>query len=80
MFLILQINNLKKITIKVLEGIIIGASMMIPGFSGGTAAILLGVFQKILKSASELLADFNKNFKFLLPYGIGGIFGVYLVF
>ncbi len=79
MFFIIEFTKLKTLIKRIIFGIAIGASMMIPGFSGGTAAIILGVFYEIMKSVSELLTDFKKSLKFLLPFAIGGIIGVFLV-
>lgn len=47
-------------------GILIGASVMVPGLSGGTTAIILGVYFDIFK------LDFN----LLVPLSLGGIIGV----
>ena len=47
------------------KGLIIGAAMLIPGVSGGTTAILLGVYDKIISAVSELFSDLKNNLSFL---------------
>lgn len=79
MFFVIEFTKLKKYLRNFIYGIIIGASMMIPGFSGGTAAIILGVFYEIINSASKLLTEFKKSVKRLLPFAVGGITGIFLV-
>ena len=41
----------------VIKGFIVGASMLVPGFSGGTMAMILGIYDK-------LIAAFKRYFKF----------------
>ena len=60
-----------------LKGLAIGTAIIIPGISGGTIALVLGAFKKIVNAVDNL---FTKNFwKFLLiliPFGIGAIISV----
>lgn len=65
-------NKLKTI----LTGFAIGAGMSVPGLSGGTLAILLGVYNKLLNSVSELFTDFRKNAPFLILFALGGAAGL----
>lgn len=58
------------------KGVIIGASMLLPGVSGGTTAIILGVYNDLLKSVSSFFKSPKKNSIFLFLIGIGGIAGV----
>lgn len=60
------------------KGLLIGASMLIPGVSGGTMAILLNVYDKLLSAVSHLLRDLKKNLIFLGTFAIGGLLGVFL--
>ena len=48
------------------NGVIIGSSMLIPGVSGGTTAIILGIYDKLIKSVSDIFGNFRKNIVFLL--------------
>ncbi len=78
MFFITNINKIKQFFTRILYGIIIGASMMIPGLSGGTAAILLGVFYEIMYHVNSFVKNTLKSLKYLLPYALGGVIGLIL--
>ena len=58
-----------------LKGFIIGSSMSVPGVSGGTMAILLGIYDRLIHAISNFLKDMKGNtiflFKFCLGAGIG---------
>lgn len=60
-----------------LSGALIGIGFIIPGVSGGIIAVLLGVYDKIIYSISNLKEDFIKNFIFifsiLLGIGLGSV-------
>ncbi len=62
-----------------LKGIIIGFGTLIPGVSGGTAAILLGVFKNLLESVSNVFKDFKKSVSFICPVFLGVATGVFLL-
>lgn len=58
------------------QGSIIGAAGLVPGASGGVLAVAMGVYRPIVNAVLALLKAFKKNFRFLLPYGIGVVFGI----
>ncbi len=58
-------------------GFIVGAGMSIPGFSGGTLAILLGVYYKLLHSVDNIFKDFRGSVPFLLLFAAGGAAGFF---
>lgn len=66
--------------INFLKGMIIGIANIIPGLSGGTMAILVGVYEKLI----DIIGNFFKKFKetfiqniiFLIPIGLGAVVGV----
>lgn len=58
-------------------GFIVGAGMSIPGFSGGTLAILLGIYYKLIYSVDNLLKDIKKNLPFIVFFAIGGVVGFF---
>ncbi len=60
----------------IIKGIVIGVSMMIPGVSGGTMAIVLGIYDKLVHSVAAFFKDWRRNILFLLQVGIGGAVGV----
>lgn len=65
--------------ILLLKGFIIGIAFIIPGVSGGTLAIYLGVYQGILDSIDNLFKQFKKLVLYLLPILIGVALSVVLL-
>lgn len=65
-------NYLKEI----LRGIFIGVANIIPGVSGGTIALSMGVYEKIIGAVNNIKNDFKESIKTLLPYGIGAVIGI----
>ena len=51
-------------------------AMIIPGVSGGTVAVLLGIYDKLIESVGNLFKDFKKSFLFLLPVLLGAVIAV----
>lgn len=66
-----------KLNIKhIIYGAIIGVANIIPGVSGGTMAVILGVYDKLIQSISNFRTDFKNSLKFLIPIGIGAGAGI----
>lgn len=61
---------------EILRGIFIGVANIIPGVSGGTIALSMGVYEKIIGAINNLKKDFLGSIKTLLPYGIGAVVGI----
>lgn len=59
-----------------LKAFIIGSSMSVPGVSGGTMAIVLGIYDKLISSISNFLKDIKGNIIFLLKFCIGAAAGI----
>ncbi|MFA5421385.1 MAG: DUF368 domain-containing protein [Bacilli bacterium] len=53
------------------KGLAIGVAFIIPGVSGGTMAVILGIYDKIVNSINNLLKKFVESVKTLLPIAIG---------
>ena len=51
----------------ILKGIMIGIANIIPGVSGGTMAVSLGIYDKLISSVSNLLKDWRSSVRTLLP-------------
>ncbi|NLK29245.1 MAG: DUF368 domain-containing protein [Clostridiales bacterium] len=62
--------------VTMLKGFIIGSSMSVPGVSGGTMAILLGIYDKLIGAISNFLKDIKGNFLFLFKFCIGAGLGI----
>lgn len=52
-------------------GAVIGVAMIIPGVSGGTIAVLLNIYDKLINALGNLRKDFKANVLFLLPILLG---------
>lgn len=68
-----------KILLNVLYGFIIGAFMLLPGVSGGTTAIILGIYDRLVSAVSSFRKDVKKNLIFLGALALGGGIGVLLL-
>lgn len=55
----------------VLRGMVIGLANVIPGVSGGTMMVSMGIYDKLIYSINNLFKKFKECFKILLPYLIG---------
>jgi len=70
---------MKEKLILFIKGIVLGVAFVIPGVSGGTLAVLMGIYEELIEAASNFyksIADFKKYFMYLLPIGLGIIFSV----
>ena len=54
-----------------LKGFIMGIANIIPGVSGGTLAIILGIYEKLIDVLSSFWKNLKKNILFVLPLLIG---------
>lgn len=48
-----------------------GTANIIPGVSGGTMAVSMGIYDKLIHSVTHLLKDFKESLKFLIPIAVG---------
>ena len=70
---------MKEKLILFIKGIVLGVAFVIPGVSGGTLAVLLGIYEELIEAASNFyksIADFKKYIMYLLPIGLGVVFSV----
>lgn len=67
---------MKNDLITMLKGFIIGSSMSVPGVSGGTMAIVLGIYDKLISAISNFLKDIKGNTIFLLKFCAGAGVGI----
>lgn len=59
-----------------LKGIALGIAFVIPGFSGGTMAVILKIYDRLLDAISLNLKKIKKNIGFLLMLALGMVIGV----
>lgn len=61
---------------QILSGVVIGVANIIPGVSGGTMMVAMGIYDKLISSITGLFKEFKKSVRFLLPVGIGMVLGI----
>lgn len=54
-----------------LKGMVIGIANIIPGVSGGTMAVSMGIYDKLIHCLTHLFKELKESIKFLLPVLIG---------
>lgn len=64
--------------IRILKGFIIGASMLVPGASGGTMAIILGIYDELIHAVCTLRQNVKQNIILLGTYTLAAILGILL--
>lgn len=60
----------------ILKGAVIGIANIIPGVSGGTMAVSMGIYDRLIHSVTHIFKEFKKSILFLLPIGIGMLLGI----
>ena len=60
----------------VIFGAIVGVANIIPGVSGGTMAVILKIYDRLIETLS--LKNVKKNLPFIIPLGIGAAVGIVL--
>ena len=62
----------------VFRGMVIGLANVIPGVSGGTMMVSMGIYDKLIWSINHLLKEFKKSITILLPYLVGMVAAILL--
>ena len=60
----------------ILRGVVIGIANAIPGVSGGTMMVSMGIYDKLIYSVTHLFQQPAKSIKTLLPYFVGMAIGI----
>lgn len=60
----------------ILKGVMMGVANIIPGVSGGTMAVSMGIYDKIIHAATHIVSEFKKSMKLLLPIVLGMLIGI----
>ena len=61
---------------EILRGVMIGVANIIPGVSGGTMAVSMGIYDKMIYAVNHLRTELKKSVLTLLPYLIGMVLGI----
>lgn len=62
---------MKNTIVLMIKGFIMGIANIIPGVSGGTLALTLGIYEEFIQALSHFFTKIKENVKFLLPIVIG---------
>ena len=60
----------------ILRGVVIGLANIIPGVSGGTMMVSMGIYDTIIGCINSLFKDFKRCIKILWPYALGMVLGI----
>lgn len=63
----------------IIKGFFIGIANIIPGVSGGTLAITLGIYEKLINAISHFFKNLKENLKFIILIGIGALLSIILL-
>lgn len=59
-----------------LKGIVIGIANIVPGVSGGTMMVSMGIYDKLIHCITHLFSEFKKSVLFILPIAIGMVVAI----
>jgi putative membrane protein len=68
-------NNMTFLVL-MLKGFVIGIAFIVPGVSGGTVALYLGLYDKLLKAIGDIFKNFKESLKLLVPVFLGAAISV----
>ena len=60
----------------ILKGMVIGIANIVPGVSGGTMMVAMGIYDKLLHCITHLFREFKKSVLFVLPIAIGMVIAI----
>ncbi|MGN0308488.1 MAG: DUF368 domain-containing protein [Lachnospiraceae bacterium] len=63
----------------ILKGAVIGIANVIPGVSGGTMAVVMGIYDKLIHAITHLKSEFKQALKLLIPIVIGAGAGIIIL-
>lgn len=64
---------------KILQGMVVGIANIIPGVSGGTMMVAMGLYDKLIHSITHLKSEFKESMKLLLPIFAGAGLAIVLL-
>ncbi len=70
---------MKENVLLIIKGFFMGIANIIPGVSGGTLAITLGIYERLISAISHFFKNLKDNLKFLIPIGVGAVIAVLLM-
>ena len=61
----------------ILRGAVMGIANIIPGVSGGTMAVSMGIYDRMIYAVNNIVKKFKESLKTLLPIVIGMLIGLF---
>ncbi|MCL2702526.1 MAG: DUF368 domain-containing protein [Defluviitaleaceae bacterium] len=59
-----------------INGAAFGITQIVPGVSGGTIAIMMGFYDRLIETVNYFTKDYRKHSRFLIPFLMGVAFGI----
>ena len=56
---------------QILQGMVVGIANIIPGVSGGTMMVAMGLYDHLIHAITHLKSEFKKSMKLLIPIFLG---------
>ena len=56
---------------RLLQGMVVGIANIIPGVSGGTMMVAMGLYDKLIHAITHLKSEFKESLKLLAPIFLG---------
>lgn len=73
-----SLSDLMSMILDILRGAVIGLANIIPGVSGGTMMVSMGIYDTLISCITHLFRQFRKSVMTLLPYAIGMVAAIVL--
>ena len=67
---------MKEFILNILRGIVIGISNVIPGVSGGTMMVSMGIYDRLILVLTHFVKRFKEAVALLVPIGIGMLLAI----
>lgn len=62
--------------LNLIAGLVFGLANVIPGVSGGTMAVVFGVYEKLIGLIANLKENLKKEIPFVCVFGVGAVVGI----
>lgn len=70
---------MKEFIVNILKGMVIGLANIIPGVSGGTMMVSMGIYDKLIMLLTHFVKKFKEAMKLLIPLAIGMLLAIALL-
>ena len=63
----------------ILQGVVVGVANIIPGVSGGTMMVAMGLYDKLIHAITHIKSELGKSMKLILPILIGAALAIVIL-